>query len=76
VLGSGEVVLATVGGLVLAVGESGVVEPAGGIVTEAGRVAFGLRDSTLKFSRFTSSIRSRLAAPSFIDWSFALTSAS
>ena len=72
--------LATVGGFALALGESGgVVESAGapgGFVAEAGSVAFGLRDSTLALSRFTSSIRSCLLAPSFIDCRVLLTLAS
>ena len=72
--------LATVGGLVLGVGETGaVVEAAGalgGFVAGAASVAFGLRDSTLVFSRFTSSIRSCLLAPSSMDCTVLLTSAS
>ncbi len=41
-----------------------------------GRVAFGSRDSTFVFSRFTSSIRSCLRLPSFTDCKLLLTSAS
>ena len=71
-LGGGAVVLTTVGGLLLGMGETGgVVEAAG-----AGSFAFGSRDSTLVFSRFTSSIRSFLLAPSFMDCTALLTSAS
>ena len=82
-LGAGEVVLAVlvgVGGLVVGLGETGgVVEAAGalgGFDWGAGSVAFGLRDSTLVFSRFTSFIRSCLLAPSFMDCTVLLTSAS
>ena len=71
---------ASVGGLVLGLGETGgVLEAAGafgGLVAEAGSVAFGLRDSTLVFSRLTSSIRSFRLAPSFMDCTVVLTSAS
>jgi hypothetical protein len=73
------VVLAAVGGLVLGPGETGGVVEAGalgGFVAEAGSVAFGLRDSTLVLSRFTSSIRSCLLAPSSMDYTVLLTSAS
>jgi hypothetical protein len=41
-----------------------------------GNVAFGLRASTFVFSRFTWSIRSCLPAPSFMDCTVLLTSAS
>ena len=79
-LGAGEVVLVAVGGLVVGLGETGgVVEAAGalgGFDWGAGSVAFGLRDSTLVFSRFTSFIRSCLLAPSFMDCTVLLTSAS
>lgn len=47
-----------------------------GAVWGAGRVAFGSRDSTLVFSRFTSSIRSCLRLPSFTDCKLLLTTAS
>ena len=83
------VVPATVGGAVVGVGETaGVVDAAGAVgafVSGAGRipggelggsVAFGSRDSTLVFSRFTWSIRSCLRFPSFIDCTVLLTSAS
>ncbi len=73
-LGGGEVVLAAVGAVVVGAGADdtgGVVEAAG-----AGSVAFGLRDSTLVFSRFTWSSRSCLLAPSLIDCTVLLTSAS
>ena len=64
--------LTTVGGLLLGMGETGgVVEAVG-----AGSFAFGSRDSTLVFSRLTWSIRSCLLAPSFIDRTVLLTSAS
>ena len=71
--------LTAVGCLVVGLGETGgVVEAAGafgGLVAGAGS-AFGLRDSTLVFSRFTSSIKSCLLAPSFMDCTVLLTSAS
>jgi hypothetical protein len=41
-----------------------------------GNVAFGLRDSTLVFSRLTSSMRSCRRPPSFSPWTLVLTSAS
>jgi len=73
-------VLAAVGGLVVGLGETdGVVGAAGalgGFDAAGGSVAFGLRDSTLVLSRFTSSIRSCLLAPSFMDCTALLTSAS
>ena len=79
--------LTAVGGVVLGADETvGVVEVAGafgGLVWGAGgraegggSVAFGSRDSTLVFSRVTSSIRSFLLAPSFMDCTALLTSAS
>ena len=74
--GEGVVVfgLPAVGAVVL-----GVVEAAGafgGFGAAGGRVAFGSRDSTRVFSRFTSSNRSFLLAPSFMDCTVLLTSAS
>ena len=49
--------LATVGGLVVGLGETGEVDEAagalGGFDPAGGTVAFGLRDSTRVFSRFT-----------------------
>ena len=79
--------LTAVGGVVLGADDTvGVVEAAGafgglvwgtgGTADGGGSVAFGSRDSTLVFSRLTSSIRSCRLAPSFMDCTALLTSAS
>jgi hypothetical protein len=72
VVGAGDAV-----GVVEAAGAfGGLVRGTGGRAEAGGSVAFGSRVSTLVFSRFTSSIRSFLLAPSFMDCTALLTSAS
>ena len=64
-------------GVVEAAGAFGaLVWGAGAAAEGGGSVAFGSRVSTLVFSRFTWSIRSCLLAPSFMDCTALLTSAS
>ncbi|WP_066907741.1 hypothetical protein [Mycobacterium interjectum] len=78
-LGVGAVVPATVGGVVVGLGETGDVDEAAGALgfgAAGGTVAFGLRDSTRVLSRFTSSSRSFLLVPSFMAWTVLLTWAS